>query len=57
MKNASLPAPNASAVLEVNISADLASVDVIHHGRKVAVMHNHDQYNSIKSEFANTSRK
>ena len=47
------PAP----VLEVNISADLASVSVMHHGRKVTIMRNQDQGNSINPEFAQTSRK
>lgn len=37
MKNASLPAPGASPDLEVNISADLASVEVMHHGRRVVI--------------------
>ena len=44
-------------VLEVNISADLASVDVMHHGRKVTVMRNQNQGNSVNPEFAKTSRK
>lgn len=52
-----LPAPGAAPVLEVNISADLASVDVMHHGRKVTVMRNQNQGNSVDPEFAKTSRK
>ncbi|HUF81721.1 MAG TPA: rhodanese-like domain-containing protein [Burkholderiales bacterium] len=52
-----LPAPGAAPVLEVNISADLASVDVMHHGRKVTVMRNQNQGNSVNPEFAKTSRK
>jgi rhodanese-related sulfurtransferase len=54
---AELPAPDASSALEVNISADLASVAVMHHGRKVTIMRNQDQDNSINPEFAQTSRK
>jgi hypothetical protein len=42
--------------LEVNISADVASVDVMHHGRKVTIMRNQNQSNSINPEFARTSR-
>jgi len=44
MRSATLPAPGASAALEVNISAGLASVEVMHHG---PIMRNHDQGNSI----------
>lgn len=51
------PVPGAASALEVNISADLASVDVMHHGRKVAIMRNQNQGNSINPEFAKTSRK
>lgn len=47
----------AAAALEVRISADLALVEVMHHGRKVAIMRNQDQGNSITPEFAQTSRK
>lgn len=57
MKNASLPASGTSATLEVNISGDLASVEVMHHGRKVTIMRNQDQGNAINPEFAQTSRK
>ena len=64
MKNGQLPASAALPVglpvppaLEVNISADLASVDVMHRGRKVSIMRNQDQGNSINPEFAKTSRK
>ena len=49
--------PGAAAALEVNISADLASVEVMHHGRKVTIMRNQDQSNSINPEYARTSRK
>ena len=43
--------------LEVNISADLASVDVMHHGRMVTIMRNQNQDNSINPEYAKTARK
>jgi rhodanese-related sulfurtransferase len=51
------PAPGASPALEVNIRADLASVDVMHHGRKITIRRNQDQGNAINPEFAKTSRK
>lgn len=49
--------PSAATVLEVNISADLASVDVMHEGRMVTIMRNQDQENTIDPEYALTSRK
>jgi hypothetical protein len=48
---------DAALVLEVKISADLASVDVMHHGRRVTIMRNQDQGHSISPEYAKTSRK
>jgi hypothetical protein len=50
-------ASDAAPVLEVNISADLASVDVMHHGRRVTIIRNQDQGNLINSEYVKTSRK
>jgi rhodanese-related sulfurtransferase len=50
-------APGASPVLGVNISAVLASVAVMHHGRKVTIMRNQDQNNTVHPDFAKTSRK
>ena len=50
-------ASGAAPVLEVSISADLASVDVMHHGRMVTIMRNQDQSHSIDPEYAKTSRK
>jgi rhodanese-related sulfurtransferase len=49
--------PSAATVLEVNISAALASVDVMHEGRMVTIMRNQDQENTIDPEYALTSRK
>ena len=49
--------PGAASTLEVNISTDLASVEVMHHGRKVKIMRNQDQSNTVNPEFAKTSRK
>ena len=50
-------APGAASTLEVNISTDLASVEVTHNGRKVTIMRNQDQSNTVNPEFAKTSRK
>ena len=58
MKGEPLPAASATTpALEVNISADLASVDVMHHGRMVTIMRNQNQDNSINPEYAKTARK
>jgi hypothetical protein len=42
--------PSAAPVLAVNISAALASVDVMHEGRMVTIMRNQDQENTIDPE-------
>ena len=42
--------------LEVNITAALASVDVLHHGQKITIMRNQDQANTINPDFTQTSR-
>ena len=61
MKNrqsSALPAEQvAGPALEVNITADLASVEVMHLGRKVTILRNQDQNNMVNPEFAKTSRK
>ena len=49
--------PGAAVALAVNISADLASVEVMHRGRKLTIMRNQNPGNSIYPEFAQTSRK
>jgi hypothetical protein len=51
-----LPVPGAALALKVNISTDLASVDVMHHGRKVTIMRNQNQNNAVNPDFAKTSR-
>jgi rhodanese-related sulfurtransferase len=48
--------PDTESALEVNITADLASVDVLHQGRKVTIMRDQDQSNTINPDFALTSR-
>lgn len=57
MKYGQPPAATAAPVLEVNISADLASVEVTHRGRKVTIMRNQDQGNLVDLEYAKTSRR
>jgi rhodanese-related sulfurtransferase len=49
--------PSASPALEVNITAALASVDVMHNGQKVTIMRNQNQANVVNPDFAKTSRK
>jgi rhodanese-related sulfurtransferase len=41
----------------VNITPGLASVEVLHGGKKTTIMRNQDQTNTIKPAFAKTSRK
>jgi rhodanese-related sulfurtransferase len=52
-----LLAPGAAPALDVNITTVLASVDVMHHGRKISIMRNQDQNNTVNPDFAKTSRK
>lgn len=49
--------PDAVSTLEVNISTNLASVEVMHRGRNVKIIRNQNQSNIINPEFAKTSRK
>lgn len=49
--------PGASPPLEVNITVDLASVDVMHDGQKVTIARNQNQDNLVNPGFAKTSRK
>jgi rhodanese-related sulfurtransferase len=46
----------AASSLEVNITSDLASVDVMHQGRKLTIMRNQNQSNTVNPDFAITSR-
>lgn len=57
MTNGRSPAATAAPALEVNISADLAAVEVTHRGRKVTIMRNQDQGNLVNLEYAKTSRR
>ncbi len=42
---------------DVKITAELASVDVVHDGRRVTIMRNQDQNTTVNPDFARTSRK
>lgn len=44
--------PGATPALEVNVCADPASVEVMHHGRMVTIMRNQNQSNSVDPDFA-----
>jgi rhodanese-related sulfurtransferase len=41
----------------VKITPDMASVDVLHDGKKATITRNQDQKNTVNSAFAKTSRK
>lgn len=43
--------------LEVKITPDLASVDVMHNGKKVTIMRDQNQKATVNPDFAKTSRK
>lgn len=45
-----------SQALEVNITRDLASVEVTHQGKKVQIMRNQDEMSTITPDFMLTSR-
>lgn len=55
-RNASTSLPGAKLALQVNISADLASVDVLHQGKKVTIVRDQDECNTVNANFAITSR-
>ena len=52
-----LALPMAASALDVNLTPDLPSVDVMHGGKKVTIMRNQDAANTISEDFALTSRK
>jgi len=52
-----LISPGISLAMDVNITADLPSVQVLHNGQKVTIMRNQNQDNRINPAFARTSRK
>jgi len=53
-----IPGVNAAQeALDVQITPEMASLDVVHEGKKVTVMRNQDTSNTINSDYAKTSRK
>ncbi len=49
--------PDISLALDVNITSDLPSVQVLHNGQKVTIMRNQDEDNTINPVYAKTSRR
>jgi len=43
--------------MTVNITPDMASVDVLHNGKKVTIKRNQDETSTVNPDFALTSRK
>jgi rhodanese-related sulfurtransferase len=54
---ASVMLPGMSLALDVNITADMPAVEVMHKGQKVAIQRNQNQDNNINPAFGKTSRK
>ena len=53
----SLAMPMTASALDVNITADVPSVEVMHGSQAVPIMRNQDQKNTINPDFDKTSRK
>jgi rhodanese-related sulfurtransferase len=53
----SLAMPMTASALDVNITADLPSVDVMHGSQNATIMRNQNQDNNVNPAFAKTSRK
>ena len=49
--------PFAADKIAVKITPDIASVDVMHNGKKTTILRNQDQKNTVKPAFSKTSRK
>jgi rhodanese-related sulfurtransferase len=43
--------------IEVNITKDMGSLDVMHNGKKTTIIRNQDQKNTVNPDFTKTSRK
>lgn len=54
---ASVMLPGTSFALDVNITADMPTVEVMHKGQKVMIQRNQNQDNNVNPAFAKTSRK
>jgi rhodanese-related sulfurtransferase len=52
-----LAMPMTASALDVNIAADLPSVDVMHGGQMATIMRNQNPDNNVNPAFAKTSRK
>lgn len=55
--SASIGCPALVNALDVRITPEIETVDVIHVGKKVAIMRNQDPRNKVTPEYAGTSRK
>lgn len=53
----SLFTAGSASALDVQLTPDLASVDVMHNGKEVTIMRNQDTKNTINPDYAKTSRK
>jgi rhodanese-related sulfurtransferase len=49
--------PMSASAFDVNITADLPSVEIMHGDQKITIMRNQNQNNTIDPDFAKTSRK
>ena len=49
--------PGLAEDMEVKITPDIASVEVMHNGKKISITRNQDQNNTVNPAFAKTSRK
>jgi rhodanese-related sulfurtransferase len=47
----------AAEKMTVRITPDIASVDVMHNGRKITIQRNQDENHTVNPDFAKTSRK
>ncbi|MDO8891871.1 MAG: rhodanese-like domain-containing protein [Sulfurimicrobium sp.] len=54
---ASFMLPGVSMALDVNITADMPSLEVMHNGQKVVIQRNQNQENNVNPAFGKTSRK
>ncbi len=52
-----LSLPSITLAAEVNITADIASIQVMHNGKKITIMRRQNQDNRINPVYARTSRK
>ncbi len=53
----SLFAAGSASALDVQLTPELPSVDVMNHGETVTIMRNQDTKNTIRADYAKTSRK